>query len=277
VGSKTDECCKANHMNSQTGLSADIINKEQQMKDSMQQPPRTRIGTSGWIYNHWVEIFYPRDTPKSRWLEFYGDHFNTVELNASFYRLPKAQTFVNWSKRTSDDFLWAVKASRYITHVRRLSEAAEPLERLYGAVEVLGEKLGPILFQLPPSLSFNEEAFMRFCRCLKKDRLHVLEVRHRSWEDERAIDILREHNIALCVSDTAGRYPYIEEDTASFVYFRLHGSRQLYASEYSEAELNEYAKKIRQRAKDTYLYFDNDYHGYAVKNAKRIKEILGLL
>jgi uncharacterized protein YecE (DUF72 family) len=136
--------------------------------------------------------------------------------------------------------------------------------------------LGPILFQLPPSLSFNKEVFGQFCQHLKADCLHALEVRHPSWEHKKAIDILRDHNIALCVSDTAGRYPYMEEDTATFSYIRLHGSKQLYASEYSEAELQVYALKIRQWAKDAYLYFDNDYHGYAVKNARRIKEILGV-
>ena len=234
------------------------------------------IGTSGWIYNHWSGLFYPKDCAKARWLEFYAGHFGTVELNASFYRLPKPQTFENWRKRTPDDFLWAVKASRYITHVKRLKEAAEPLERLYHCVEVLEKKLGPILFQLPPSLSFNEEVFGRFCQHLKRDRLSALEVRHPSWEHQKAIDILRDHNIALCVSDTAGRYPYIEENTASFVYIRLHGSKQLYASEYSEAELQAYARKIREWTKDTFLYFDNDYGGYAIKNAKRLNGILGL-
>jgi len=121
--------------------------------------PRIFIGTSGWVYNHWTEEFYPKDCPKARWLEFYAGHFDTVELNASFYRLPKLQTFESWRKRTPDDFRWSVKASRYITHIKRLREAAEPLERLYHAVEGLEEKLGPILFQLPPSLRFSEEVF----------------------------------------------------------------------------------------------------------------------
>jgi uncharacterized protein YecE (DUF72 family) len=244
--------------------------------DSGQRIPHIYIGTSGWNYKHWAEVFYPKDCPKAKWLEFYAGQFHTVELNASFYRLPKPQTFENWKERTPDDFLWAVKASRYITHIKRLREAAEPLERLYGAVEGLESNLGPILFQLPPSLSFNEEVFGQFCRQLKTDRLHALEVRHSSWEHQKAIDILRDHNMALCVSDTAGRYPYLEEDVASFAYIRLHGSQKLYASEYSEAELRAYARKIRQWNRDTYLYFDNDYRGYAVKNARRIKEILEL-
>jgi uncharacterized protein YecE (DUF72 family) len=252
------------------------MRKERRKSANGSRSPRIFIGTSGWVYNHWTEVFYPKDCPKARWLEFYAGHFNTVELNASFYRLPKPQAFENWRNRTPEGFLWVVKASRYITHVRRLTEAAEPLERLYHAVEGLEEKLGPILFQLPPSLSFHEEVFGHFCKYLKEDRLHALEVRHPSWENRKAIDMLREHNMALCVSDTAGRYPYIDENTASFVYIRLHGSQKLYASEYSEAELQAYAQKIRQWAKDTYLYFDNDYQGYAVKNARRVKDILGL-
>jgi uncharacterized protein YecE (DUF72 family) len=252
------------------------MHERQRITANGQRSPRIHIGTSGWIYNHWAEVFYPRDCPKAKWLEFYATHFRTVELNASFYRLPKPQTFENWRKRTPDDFLWAVKASRYITHIKRLKEPAESLERLYHSVEALEEKLGPILFQLPPSLSFHEEVFGRFCQHLKKDRVHALEVRHPSWEHQKAIDLIREHNLALCVSDAAGRYPYLEENTASFAYIRLHGSQQLYASEYSEAELQAYARKIRDWAKDTYLYFDNDYHGYAVKNARRMNEILGL-
>lgn len=252
------------------------MHEGQRTTASGQWSPRIYIGTSGWIYNHWSGLFYPKDCAKAKWLEFYAGHFGTVELNASFYRLPKPQTFENWRKRTPDDFLWAVKASRYITHVKRLKEAAEPLERLYHCVEALEKKLGPILFQLPPSLSFNEEVFGQFCQHLKKDRLSALEVRHPSWEHQKAIDILRDHNIALCVSDTAGRYPYIEENTASFVYIRLHGSKQLYASEYSEVELQAYARKIKEWAKDIFLYFDNDYGGYAIRNAKRLNEILGL-
>ena len=238
--------------------------------------PQIHIGTSGWIYDHWGKVFYPKECPKTKWLEFYVTHFGTVELNASFYRLPKPQTFENWRKRTPDSFLWAVKANRFITHIKRLKDAEEPLERFHGSVEMLKEKLGPILIQLPPSLSFDEAVLSNFCQHLKGNYRYALEVRHPSWAQERAIDILRDNNIALCISDTAGRYPYIEEDTATFIYIRLHGSKKLYASEYSEEELEAYARKIRDWSRDTYLYFDNDYGGYAIKNAKRLKEILGL-
>jgi uncharacterized protein YecE (DUF72 family) len=238
--------------------------------------PQAYIGTSGWNYNHWRELFYPKDCAKSKWLEFYAKHYETVELNASFYGLPKPQTFENWRDRTPDNFLWAVKANRYITHIKRIKDIREPLQRFFSSVELLKEKLGPILFQLPPTLSFDEAVFSGFCQHLKGNHLYTLEVRHPSWAQERAIDILRDNNIALCVSDTAGRYPYIEEDTATFIYIRLHGSKKLYASEYSEEELQTYARKIRDWAKDVYLYFDNDYGGYAIKNAKRMKEILAL-
>jgi uncharacterized protein YecE (DUF72 family) len=236
---------------------------------------KIRIGTSGWTYSHWKHVFYPLACPKSRWLEYYTEHFDTVELNATFYRLPKATTFEGWGRRTPDLFLWAVKASKYITHTKRLREPAEPLERFYSVTSALGEKLGPILFQLPPSLSFDEERFTGFCGCLSPSRRHALEVRHPSWISDRLFAILEAHDMAFCISDTAGRYPFHERVTADFIYIRLHGSKKLYASDYSEQELQAWAQKIRKWEKDTYLYFDNDFEGYAVKNAKRMKEILG--
>jgi len=237
---------------------------------------KIHVGTSGWAYDHWSEVFYPKDCPKSKWLDFYTKHFSTVELNASFYRLPKPQTFEGWSKKTPDNFLWAVKASRYITHIRRIRDVQEPLERFFSSADCLREKLGPILFQLPPNLVFDEAVLSDFCKSLPGDHLYTLEVRHPSWAQPRVFEILGQYNISLCISDTAGRYPLIEQLTASFIYIRLHGSRSLYASEYTEEELQAYAEKIKGWSKDTYLYFDNDYKGYAVKNAKRLKEILGL-
>jgi len=235
-----------------------------------------RIGTSGWNYQHWKEIFYPADCAKSKWLEYYTEHFDTVELNATFYRLPQLKTFENWKTRTPDHFLWALKANKYITHIKQLKEPQEPLERFYTAASGLKEKLGPILFQLPPSLSFDEKEFENFCQFLNPSQRHTLEVRHPSWISDRLFVILKKHNIAFCIADTAGRYPYHEVVTSDFVYIRLHGSKKLYASEYSEKELQAWAKKIKEWGKDTYLYFDNDFEGYAVKNAKRLKEILGL-
>ena len=236
--------------------------------------PKLKIGTSGWNYSHWKDIFYPSDVPRSKWLEFYVNHFDTVEVNATFYRLPKPETFDTWYRRTSENFLWAVKASKYITHTKRLRDSEEPLDRLYKAAGGLKEKLGPILLQLPPSLSFDRDLFLSFCENLDHSYRHALEVRHTSWIHDNLFQILKENNIAFCISDTAGRYPYHEAISADFLYIRLHGSQKLYASEYSEEELQEWARKILKWNMDAYIYFDNDFQGFAVKNATRLIEIL---
>ena len=235
-----------------------------------------RIGTSGWTYQHWQGIFYPDKWPKSRWLEYYFRYFDTVELNATFYRLPKPMTFENWKSRTPDNFVWSVKSSKFITHIKRLEDPADPLGRLYGAVAGFGEKLGVILFQLPPSLVFDERIFRNFCESLDPRARHALEVRHPSWVNDQVFGILREFNVALCIADTAGRYPFCEEMTADFAYIRLHGSQKLYTSQYGEEELQAWAEKVDLWGKDAFIYFDNDYEGHAVNNAKRLKEILGI-
>jgi len=233
------------------------------------------IGTSGWSYEHWKGIFYPADHPKSKWLEYYCKHFTTVELNATFYRHMKPKTFENWYKRTPDKFTWAVKANRFITHIKRLKDTKEPVDRFLDSSGHLKEKLGPVLLQLPPSLKFDEEVFDEFCSHLAKDLLHTLEARNQSWLDDNALTSLKKHNIAWCISDTAGKYPYLETVTAQFIYIRLHGSRELYASDYRDEELLSWAEKIRAWGKETFVYFDNDFMGYAPKNATRLKEILG--
>lgn len=235
------------------------------------------IGTSGWNYDHWKGVFYPKDCPKSKWLEFYARHFTTVELNATFYRLFKPKAFENWKLKTPERFRWAVKANRYITHVKRLKSVKDPLAQFFNAVELLGEKLGPILFQLPPSLAFDENVFNRFCKCLKRYNYHyAFEVRHPSWIEDSPLSIFKDYNIAFCISDTAGRYPYREAVTADFIYIRLHGSEKLYASDYTEEALQTWAQKIKEWNKNTYVYFDNDFEGYAPRNAGRLKEILEL-
>lgn len=240
------------------------------------QKVAVKVGTSGWSYAHWQGVFYPADWPKSKWLEYYAQHFSTVELNASFYRLPKPGTFENWEHRTPDDFLWSVKASKFITHTKRLKEPREPLERLYTTATGLGKKLAVVLFQLPPNLAFDAIICKRFCEFLNPKLRHTLEVRHESWINEKAFEILRDHGVAWCIADTAGRYPYHEAVTADFVYIRLHGSRKLYASDYCEEELLVWAEKIKAWEKETFVYFDNDFEGRAVQNARRLKEILAI-
>jgi uncharacterized protein YecE (DUF72 family) len=234
------------------------------------------VGTSGWNYSHWKEVFYPPICAKSQWLQFYAQKFTTVEVNATFYRLPKPETFENWRRTTPERFRWAVKANRYITHVKRLSDTGEPLERFFSAAQTLEEKFGPVLFQLPPGLAFHEGLLDEFCDNLKKyNHPSAFEVRHKSWLTDRVLAKLEECRVAFCISDTAGRYPYEEAVTADFIYIRLHGSRKLYASDYSEDELQAWAEKIRQWERETYIYFDNDFGGYAPKNAARLKKILG--
>jgi len=238
--------------------------------------PSIRIGTSGWTYSHWKGPFYPSDCPKNRWLEYYSRHFDTVELNATFYRQPKPITFTNWKKRTPDLFLWSVKASRYITHVKRLKDAGDSLERFYESALLLGSKLGPILIQLPPGLKYDQDLVEEFMAGLNPSLRHVMEVRNASWMNDTFFQQLESHGVAFCISDTAGRYPYKETVTADFVYVRLHGSRKLYASEYTEEELAGWAEKIGRFKADVFLYFDNDFKGYAVANARRLKQMLGL-
>lgn len=233
------------------------------------------IGTSGWNYDHWKGVFYPDNCPKRKWLEFYTGKFGTVEVNATFYRTMKPQTFENWRLNTPDGFLWAVKANRFITHVRKLRNTQESLAIFFESLQPLSEKLGPVLFQLPPSLTFDPEVFAAFCGQLPQDKKIVIEARHASWLEKEPQAALKRHNIAWCMSDTAGRYPYLEAVTSDFIYVRLHGSRKLYASEYTADELERWKKKIHHWGLETYVYFDNDASGYAPKNALSLKEIMG--
>ncbi len=237
--------------------------------------PSIRIGTSGWNYPHWKGLFYDEEIPKTKWLEFYTRHFSTVEANTTFYHLPKPATVENWRNRSPEGFLWTVKASRYITHMKKLRDPHDSLERFYDAIERFGEKLGPILFQLPPMLKYDEAVFDAFCRALHPGHRYALEVRHADWIRDEVLQDLRDHGIAFCIADTAGRFPYVEAVTADFVYIRLHGSQALYGSDYTEEELQAWAKKIRKWKRDTYVYFDNDARAFAPKNAARLKEILG--
>jgi uncharacterized protein YecE (DUF72 family) len=244
-------------------------------EDSAMNTPY-RIGTSGWNYAHWRGRFYPEKLPGSKWLAHYATHFDTVECNATFYRLPSEKTFRTWKASTPEGFLWALKASRLVTHYRRLRDVREPLEQFLCHARLLGDKLGPVLFQLPPSLHYDEALFEDFASLLAPFGQVAVEVRHRSWIDDRFFQQLQTHALAFCIADTAGRYPFHEAVTADFVYIRLHGSRKLYASNYSESEIQCWAEKIVSWNRPTYVYFDNDFEGYAVFNALRLKECLGI-
>ncbi|HVN71933.1 MAG TPA: DUF72 domain-containing protein [Desulfomonilia bacterium] len=236
--------------------------------------PRWFIGTSGWNYDHWRGAFYPDGLPKTRWLKYYAGIFQTVEVNATFYGRMQPSTYEKWKQTTPEGFLWSVKASRFITHIRRLDRAEDPTRTFLESVSRLGEKLGPILFQLPPSLAFEKSLAESFFPLLPHGGRYVIEARHKSWVSDEALTCLKDHGIAWCISDTAGRYPYREAVTAGFIYIRLHGSKRLYASCYTEDELKEWAAKMRNWGLDAYVYFDNDFMGYAPMNAVKLRELL---
>ena len=233
------------------------------------------IGTSGWNYDHWKGSFYPQKLPKNRWLACYSDIFSTVEVNATFYRSMKPSTFEKWRQCTPDGFIWSVKAHRFITHIKRLQDITDSLQTFFASVDLLKEKLGAILFQLPPSLAFDAAICELFCAQLPEGKRYALEARHPSWAGKESLALLEKYGIAWCISDTTGRYPYLEAITADFIYIRLHGSTALYASDYTEEELASWAGKIRTWNRDTFVYFDNDFMGNAPRNARRLKELLG--
>jgi uncharacterized protein YecE (DUF72 family) len=227
------------------------------------------IGTSGWHYDHWRGRFYPEGLPKAKWLEFYSRRFNTVELNNSFYRLPSEAAFASWYRSTPDDFTLAVKVSRFITHIKRLKDVEEPVANFMDRAKILKEKLGPLLYQLPPNMHRDDGRLESFLSVLPPGLKHVLEFRHQSWLDEGVFQILRRHKVGFCVFDMPGLTCPLAA-TADFAYLRFHGSTGLYYSSYSDEELAGWAKGLGGLAPEVravYIYFNNDAEAYAVKNA----------
>jgi uncharacterized protein YecE (DUF72 family) len=235
------------------------------------------IGTSGWHYGHWKGNFYPETLTASAMLSWYSRQFSTVEINNSFYRLPTPAATQNWVEQTPEGFCFAVKGSRFITHNRKLLRPEEPLARMSTITELFGPKLGPILFQLPPSWKVNQQRLAEFLQALPKNRKWVFEFRNPTWYSSSVLQTLRESNVALCISDLAGKLSPIEV-TADFVYVRLHGPGKAYQGDYSKASLRTWAKRIEQwraSACAVYFYFDNDQVGFAAKNALELKKLVG--
>lgn len=235
------------------------------------------VGTSGWNYPHWRKIIYPDNLKTSEWLSFYSSYFQTTEVNVTFYRDVRKSTFERWFTQVGDNFLFSVKMPRIITHYKRLNSDKGTITKFLHSISPLKEKLGAILIQLPPSLKFDRELFKRFFELLDFRYRYAIEVRNKTFFDESFLNILKTYNIALCIADSAKRYPYFEDITADFIYVRLHGSERLYASEYSEEELNTWAQKIQKWNRPSFIYFNNDLSGYAFKNALRLKELLTFL
>ena len=234
---------------------------------------RIRIGCSGWNYDHWRHgVFYPERLPASRWLRFYAEWFDTVELNNTFYRLPRTTAAERWAAETPNDFVFAVKVSRYITHVKRLRDAGEHLPLLLERIEPLRAKLGPLLWQLPPTFRRDDDRLAEALDAFPRELRHAIEFRHESWFVPDVLALLRERNVALVV---AGR---VTEPTADFAYVRFHHGERGRRGNYSDAELDEWAEWIAAWSdrRDVYAYFNNDWEGFAPRNALGLKERLGL-
>lgn len=235
-----------------------------------------RIGTSGWHYQHWRGVLYPMDLPARDWLKRYAEVFDTVELNNSFYRLPPPGSFRSWREITPPGFLFSIKASRFITHVKRLDHCEQALQLLLENAGHLGDRLGPVLFQLPPGFQSDPPRLDRFLSSLPQGLRTAWEFRHPSWFTPEVYDLLRKKEAALCVADSP-RFPVVREITASFAYVRLHGGKALYSSNYSDEELAEWAdwmRNILKRGLGLFVYFNNDAEGHAVSNALALRELL---
>ena len=234
------------------------------------------IGTSGWHYDDWRGRFYPEKLPRTKWLEFYSRHFQTVELNNSFYRLPSEAAFSNWYNSTPPGFTFAVKVSRFITHIKRLRDCQDAIDNFMSRAATLKDKLGPLLYQLPPGMHRNDETLEAFLNGLPPALKHVIEFRHQSWLVEEVFDILRQYNTGLCVFDMPElKCPLLA--TADYAYIRFHGSDSLYSSCYTDEELTQWAEKtvdLAGRLESVYIYFNNDVAGFALKNAETIKHLL---
>lgn len=238
--------------------------------------PAFHIGTSGWSYAHWKGPFYPPDINEVDMLDFYCRHFQSVEINNSFYHLPQKATLEHWRDNSPDGFLFSLKASRYITHMKKLNDPKESLAVLLDRISVLGNKLGPVLFQLPPKWHYNHERFARFLDNLGRDFRYAFEFRDHSWLNEQCYALLNRHHAAFCIYELDG-FLSPRQVTADFVYVRLHGPGGPYQGNYDSQTLAGWAQAFlswSKQGKEIYCYFDNDEAGYAAQNAKALQSML---
>ena len=269
-----------------------------------------RIGISGWRYEPWRGAFYPDDLKQDDELAYASRKLATIEINGSFYSLQRPEYYARWRDETPDGFVFSVKGGRYITHMKRLRDIEAPLANFYhSGIDELGAKLGPFLWQFPPSFAFDPARLAAFFELLPRDTAtlgargpsralrHAIEIRHRSFETPAFVDLLRQHDVALVVADTAGKWPLAEDLASDFVYVRLHGDRKLYESGYTIAALERWAARIRawseggqvddarliapgatprRTSRDVYVYFDNDIKVKAPRDAMRLADMLGV-
>jgi uncharacterized protein YecE (DUF72 family) len=251
---------------------------EEKRKSSMTHDANIHIGTSGWQYSHWKGPFYPQELSMDDWLAYYAERFHTVEINNSFYQLPTKETLRQWRSKVPENFIFSFKASRFITHMKKLKDPESSLSRLLEVVSSLDGKLGPILFQLPPKWRFNPDRFFDFLESLPSEYRYAFELRDPSWLDHRAYEALTEVGAAFCIYELAGRMSP-KEITADFVYIRLHGPENVpYMGQYATKTLAGWAGAISSwsaQGRDVFCYFDNDEAGYAAQDALRLQEMLG--
>jgi uncharacterized protein YecE (DUF72 family) len=249
---------------------------ELQSSTVMRDPGAVRIGCSGWQYRHWRDNFYPAGLPQARWFAHYALHFDTVEINNTFYRLPDAGTFAKWREQAPPRFVYAVKASRFLTHMKKLKDPQDPLARFFANARQLGACLGPVLYQLPPRWPLDLERFEIFLRTLHAARpspLHAVEFREPSWYDERVYALLNRYRVALCLHDMAGSASG-KLVVGPFVYVRFHFGEGKYGGAYDDQRLDDWSDWLTQRAAsglDVYAYFNNDTGGHAPRDAMRLR------
>jgi len=239
---------------------------------------KIHVGTSGWSYKHWTGLYYPKQVKIKEYLSFYAQEFCTAEINNSFYRLPKETTLLNWITMVPDHFKFCPKMSRYLSHMKKLHDATEPVERFCSLFDAIKERLGPVLIQLPAGFHFHPELTEEFYQILetKNDFRFAMEVRHESWLSDESIRLMKRYQICLVFADS-DQFPYHEEITTKDIYVRLHGPSQLYASSYDDNYLTDFARKLKRWRSDgheIWVYFNNDVHGYAIANARRTLELI---
>lgn len=238
-----------------------------------------RIGCSGWVYPHWRGRLYPEKLPIKQWFAFYADHFDTVEINNSFYRLPKAETFDVWRAQAPGGFCYAVKANRFLTQAKKLKDCEGPLARMMAPVRHLQPALGPILYQLPPRFSVNLERLERFLQLLADDVTHIFEFRDASWYIDEVFALLARHGAGFCTHDMIGlETPRIAVGKAAYV--RLHGAESKYWGRYSDERLLDWTSWMVEQARSgrtVWIYFNNDLDGHAVEDARTLKAMIAQL
>jgi uncharacterized protein YecE (DUF72 family) len=237
---------------------------------------RIRIGCSGWNYKHWRERFYPKGLPVSRWFAFYADHFDTVEINNSFYMLPKAETFDKWREQAPPGFRYAVKANRYLTQAKKLKDCEEPMERMMPLFRRLDQALGPVLYQLPPRLKLNLERLESFLQLVPKDVTNVFEFRDPSWYVPETLALLELYGASFCVHDMAGSASG-RVAVGPIAYVRFHGGEGKYWGRYSDETLLSWTDWIVEqsaRGRETWCYFNNDIDGHAIHDAQTLRAMV---